>query len=158
MENQPVKGKLTIKKSGEVLSSYDKDFGYEMTDLADAEFAVYADEDIYTPDHQRDADGNRISIYAKDTLVATVTTDASGTAVVENLPLGIYRVEETKAPFGFVLNTEPQTVTFAYADQETPVVEQTAEFVNDRQKVEISVEKQDAETGKKLAVPWKMPA
>ena len=150
MENQPVKGKLTIKKSGEVLSSYDKDFGYEMTYLADAEFAVYADEDIYTPDHQRDADGNRITVYAKDTLVATVTTDASGTAVVEDLPLGTYRVEETKAPFGFALNTEPQTVTFAYADQETPVVEQTAEFVNDRQKVEISVEKQDAETGKKL--------
>ncbi|MBQ7372072.1 MAG: peptidase, partial [Blautia sp.] len=151
MENQPVKGKLTIKKSGEVLASFDKDFGYEMTSLADAEFAVYAAEDIYTPDYQRDENGNRIVIYAKDALVAMVTTGADGSAVVEDLPLGTYRIEETKAPFGFVLNTEPQTVTFAYADQETPVIGQTAEFTNDRQKVEITVEKQDVETGKKLS-------
>ena len=151
MENQPVKGKLTIKKSGEVLASFDKDFGYEMTSLADAEFAVYAVEDIYTPDWQRDENGNRIVIHAKNALVATVKTDEKGTAVVENLPLGTYRIEETKAPVGFVLNKEPQTVTFAYADQETPVIEQTAEFTNDRQKVEITVEKQDVETGKKLS-------
>lgn len=150
MENQPVKGKLTIKKAGEVLASFDKDFGYEMTSLADAEFAVYAAEDIFTPDWQRDENGNRIVIHAKDALVATVKTDENGTAVVEDLPLGTYRIEETKAPVGFVLNKEPQTVTFAYADQETPVVEQTAEFTNDRQEVEITVEKQDVETGKKL--------
>ena len=150
MENQPVKGRLTIKKAGEVLASFDKDFGYETSSLADAQFAVYATEDIYTPDYQRDEDGNRIVIHGKDALVATVTTGADGSAVVEDLPLGTYRIEETKAPFGFVLNTEPQTVTFSYADQETPVIEQTAEFTNDRQKVEICVEKQDVETGKKL--------
>ena len=151
MENQPVKGKLSIKKSGEVLASFDKDFGYEMNTLADAEFAVYAAEDIYTPDWQRGENGNRIVIHAKDALVATVKTDEKGSTVVEDLPLGSYRIEETKAPFGFVLNKEPKTVTFAYADQETPVIEQTAEFTNDRQKVEISVEKQDIETGKKLS-------
>ena len=150
MENQPVKGKLTIKKAGEVLASFDKDFGYEMTSLADAEFAIFAAEDIYTPDWQRDENGNRIMIHAKDALVATVKTDEKGSAVVEDLPLGSYRIEETKAPFGFILNKEPQTVTFAYADQEPPVIEQTAEFTNDRQKVDISVEKQDVETGKKL--------
>ena len=59
-----------------------------------------------------------------------------------------YRVIETKAPEGFVLNTEPQEVIFAYKDQKTPVIEQALEFTNDRQKVEIAVEKQDMETGK----------
>lgn len=33
-----------------------------------------AAEDICTPDHQKDADGNRIVLYAKDTLVTTITT------------------------------------------------------------------------------------
>ena len=47
----------------------------EMTSLADAEFAVYAAEDIFTPDWQRDENGNRIVIHAKDALVATVKTD-----------------------------------------------------------------------------------
>ena len=150
IENLPVKGALTIKKAGEVLTSFEKDFGYEVTSLADAEFAVYAAEDIFTPDRQLDENGNRTLVYAKDALVATVTTDVDGIAVVEDLPLGSYRIEETKAPFGFVLNEEPQTVTFTYADQETPVIEQAVEFSDDRQKVEISVEKQDAQTDKKL--------
>ena len=151
VENQPVKGELTIKKSGEVLTSFDSDFHYEERSLAGAEFAVYAAEDIFTPDYQKDPDGNRIRIYEKDTLVATVTTDDSGTAEVTDLPLGTYRVEETKAPEGFVLNTEPQEVIFSYLNQETPVIAQTAEFTDDRQEVEISVEKQDAESGKTVA-------
>ena len=58
---------------------------------------------------------------------------------------------ETSAPTGFVLNSEAQTVTFTYKDQETPVIEQTATFENERQKVEISVEKQDADTEKAIA-------
>lgn len=45
-----------------------------------------------------------------------------------------------------MLNEEAQTVTFEYKDQKTPVIEQTATFENDRQKVEVSVVKQDAET------------
>ena len=64
---------------------------------------------------------------------------------IENLPLGTYRVEETKAPEGFVLNGEAQTITFAYTDQNTPIIEQTATFENDRQKVAIAVVKKDAE-------------
>ena len=104
MENHPVKGKLTIRKSGEVLTSFDKDFGYEEVSLAEAEFAVYAAEDIFTPDYQRDEDGNRILIYAKDAQVGTVVTDETGSAVNEDLPLGTYRIEETKAPFPINLN------------------------------------------------------
>ena len=68
-------------------------------------------------------------------------TDKDGKALVENLPLGTYRIEEIKAPEGFVLNGEAQTVTFAYAGQDKPVIEQTATFENDRQKVEIAVVK-----------------
>ena len=45
-----------------------------------------------------------------------------------------------------MLNEEAQTVTFEYKDQKTPVIEQTATFENDRQKVEVFVVKQDAET------------
>lgn len=151
MEDKPVKGQLTIIKKGEVLTDYDKDFSYEEAALAGAEFTVYAAEDIYTPDHQKDADGKRIVIYAKDTQVATAVTDENGSATVGNLPLGSYYVKETKAPDGFVLNQQVQKVTFAYQDQDTPVVEQTAEFINDRQKVSISVEKQDAVTGAKVS-------
>ena len=149
-ENHPVKGKLVIHKSGETLKSFKKDFVYEETSLEGAEFEIYAAEDIFTPDHQVDEQGKRHVIYAKDTLVKTVTTNKNGEAVIKDLPLGKYRVKETKAPAGFVLNPDSQEVSFIYKDQNTPEIEEKLEFSNERQKVELSVEKQDAETGKAL--------
>ena len=149
-ENHPVKGKLVIHKSGETLKSFKKDFVYEETSLEGAEFEIYAAEDIFTPDHQVDEQGNRHVIYAKDTLVKTVATNKNGEAVIKDLPLGKYRVKETKAPSGFVLNPDSQEVSFIYKDQNTPEIEEKLEFSNERQKVELSVEKQDAETGKAL--------
>ena len=149
-ENHPVKGKLVIHKSGETLKSFKKDFVYEETSLEGAEFEIYAAEDIFTPDHQVDEQGNRHVIYAKDTLVKTVTTNKNGEAVIKDLPLGKYRVKETKAPAGFVLNPDSQEVSFIYKDQNTPEIEEKLEFSNERQKVELSVEKQGAETGKTL--------
>ena len=150
-ENHPVKGELTIVKKGEVLDGFKDDFTYQTENLEGAEFVIYAAEDIYTADFQKDDNGNRILEYAAGTLVKTVTTDKEGKAVLKNLPLGSYKIVEMSAPTGFVLNSEAQTVTFTYKDQETPVIEQTATFENERQKVEISVEKQDADTEKAVA-------
>ena len=149
-ENHPAKGKLIIHKSGETLKSFKKDFAYEETSLSGTEFAVFAAEDIYTPDHQVDEQGNRVVIYAKDTLIRKVTTDEKGEAVLTDLPLGTYLVKETKAPTGFVLNSESKEITFLYKDQDTPVVEETVEFSNKRQKVDLKVVKEDGENGKKL--------
>ena len=145
-ENHPVKGQLTIYKQGEMLASFDGQFHYEMKGLEGAEFEVYAAEDIYTADHQVDEDGNRLLYFAKDALVATVVTDADGKAVVKNMPLGKYYVKETQATEGFVLNTILQDAEFTYADQNTPVVFDEVSYTNERQKVAITVEKQDAET------------
>ena len=145
-ENHPVKGKLKIVKQGEVLDGFSKDFVYEVENLAGAVFEVYAAEDIYTADFQKDAEGNRILEYSAGELVGTVTTDENGEAYLTDLPLGSYKIVEATAPEGFVLNGEAQTVTFTYKDQETPVIEQEAVFQNERQKVEVSVVKKDAET------------
>ena len=150
-ENHPVKGKLTVYKKGEMLAGFNKDFIYEEQFLKDAVFEVYAAEDIYSPDYQKDADGNRIVVYAKDTLVTTITTGDDGMAVAENLPLGAYRVVEKTAPEGFVLNPEAAEVVFVYEGQDTPVVEQEVTIGDERQRVAITVEKQDAENSAVVA-------
>lgn len=150
-ENHPVKGKLTVYKKGEMLAGFNKDFIYEEQFLKDAVFEVYAAENIYSPDYQKDEDGNRIVVYAKDTLVTTITIGEDGMAVAENLPLGAYRVVEKTAPEGFVLNPEAAEVVFVYEGQDTPVVEQEVTVGDERQKVAIMVEKQDAENGAVVA-------
>lgn len=129
----PAVGELTVEKKGEVLdgfkggllaSSYEKEFVYKEGSLAGAKFKVYAAEDIYTADNQKDADGNRIKYYSKGDLVTTLTTGKDGKATAKNLPLGQYRVVEVEAPYGYVLNPNEQKVTFTYVDDKTPVIKE----------------------------------
>ena len=153
--DEPVVGELTVEKKGEVLDSYkgglfadceEKEFVYREGSLAGAEFAVYAAEDIYTNDYQKDENGERTKYYSEGALVATLVADENGKAVLSDLPLGTYKVVETKAPYGYVLNKEEQTVTFVYVDDKTPVIQESLTFENDRQKVDLSVLKLDKET------------
>lgn len=152
--NQPVRGELTIEKKGEILDGYEggwfadsdeKEFVYVEGGLEGAEFEVYAAEDIYTADNQLDESGNRTKYYSKDDLVGKLTTDSSGKATLSDLPLGQYRVVETKAPFGYLLDPQEQTSTFVYVDDETPVIYDTKTFQDERERVELIVEKRDAE-------------
>ncbi len=153
-EDEPVVGELTVEKKGEILDGYkgglfadseEKEFVYREGSLAGATFEVYAAEDIYTADMQTDEDGNRTRYYRKGDLVGTLTTGEDGKAGISGLPLGQYRVVETEAPYGYVLNGEEQLVTFVYVDDKTPVIYESVTFTNDRQKLDMSVIKKDAE-------------
>ena len=74
-------------------------------------------------------------------MVDTVTTDEDGTAKSKELYLGKYTVVETKAPTGMVINKEKHSVELTYAGQDVAVTETATSFVNERQKVKISLEK-----------------
>ena len=94
---------------------------------------------------QTDGDGNRTRYYRKGELVGTLTTGEDGKAGISGLPLGQYRVVETEAPYGYVLNGEEQLVTFVYVDDKTSVIHESVTFANDRQRLDMSVIKKDAE-------------
>lgn len=167
IKNKPVKGSISIHKSGEVLASvvYDTivdrilseitdenrsvDFGYEEQPLAGAVFNIIAVEDIYTPDHQTDETGNRtLEVIGgvpagKGAVVATLTTDEKGEAAIDNLPLGKYQVVEVQPPSGFAICEKPVEVSLSYEDEHTEVVYGEAEFVDARVKPELSLIKTD---------------
>ncbi len=149
--NHPVKGELRVRKKGEVLKGRGEDFQYEEEPIPGAVYEVFAAENIYTADHQRDADGNRTLEYAKGAKVGELTTGSDGEAVLRDLPLGKYRVTEKSAPEGFLRSEEEQYAQLVYIDQDTPVVTATLTFVNERQKVEITALKKDAENEAPLA-------
>ena len=93
--NHETLGKLTIRKTGEVLTGWQSapdgidpwmtgeaengNFTYETRPLAGAEYTITAAEDIYTQDRQLDNYGNRTLWYAKGDVVAVVMT-SDGTA------------------------------------------------------------------------------
>lgn len=151
---------VVIEKKGEILDSYkgglfanlkDKEFIYKEGLLAGAKFEVYAAEDIYTADMQCDENGNRNKYYSAGNLVTTVVTGKDGKATVKDLPLGKYKVVEVEAPYGYVLNSEEQVVSFAYVDDKTPVIQESVTFANARQKVDLSVVKMDGETAEHIS-------
>lgn len=158
-EDESTKGELTVIKQGELLDNYEGSlmedgkgsFVYKTGNLAGAKFDVYANEDIYTPDNQKDLNGNRIKIYSKGEKVATLVTDKSGKAVLKDLPIGAYKIIEVEAPYGFVLNEKEQIVSFRYVDDKTPVVKESATFTDDRQKISMSVVKKDSKNNEPIS-------
>lgn len=151
-KNTPQKGTITVEKTGEIFSNvtaigggYTDENGndvvlptiyqseYSVSGLSDAVFEIYADEDITTTDGTVRA--------KKDELVATLKTNSKGTATSKQLYLGKYRVVETVAPYGTVINPEPHTVELTYSGQNEKLTNTSTSFTNDRQKVEIDLTK-----------------
>ena len=106
---------------------------YKVKGLAGAVYEITADEDVITPDGTLR--------YHKGDVVDTVTTNEDGKAKSKELYLGKYTVVETKAPNGMVINKEKHSVELTYAGQDVAVTETATSFVNERQKVKISLEK-----------------
>ena len=144
------------------LSEYrDYCFSYELQPIEGAEFEIRAAEDIYSPE----GGVNATKLFSKGDLVTTLTTNADGqtwtgqedwegTEIAKGLPLGKYTITHTKAGHGFALsaeNAKPREVEIAYAGQEVPVIYRDSSFENPRQKVEIAIEKLDAEEKEPLA-------
>lgn len=158
-------GKLTIRKTGPVLTSWEEEnsdlldpqysgeawpghFVYGDRPIPYAEYTITANEDIFTGDHQVDADGNRTLWYAKGDVVAVVQTgdgtsdivtfapgrtnstydflsiihDGTVGEVTVTLPLGSYHIEETNAPYGYVGTKQSYDVVFSWDVQTNSVV------------------------------------
>ncbi len=141
--NMAQKGTVSIEKTGEVFSGVNISGEenadviyqpvYEVKGLAGAVYEITAAEDIITPDGTLR--------YAKGEVVDTVTTDENGLAKSKELYLGRYTVVEITAPEGMVINKEAHEVELTYAGQEVAVTETATSFVNERQKVTVSLEK-----------------
>lgn len=158
-------GKLTIRKTGPVLTGWEEEnsdlidpqfsgeawsghFVYEDRPIPYAEYTITANEDIFTGDHQVDADGNRTIWYAKGDVVAVVQTgdgtsdivtfapgrtnsnydflsvihDGSVGEVTVTLPLGSYHVEESTPPYGYTGTKQSYDVVFSWDNQTNSVV------------------------------------
>ncbi len=142
------KGKIQITKTGEVASSLEGNaedgyqIVYEEAGLAGVEFKVIAADDILSPDGSKGLDGQRVVIYNKDTVVATITTDAGGTATIEDLPLGKYKVQEVEAPVGYMLIENTIDANIEYDDTGAAEAEPVElEVNNTRRKFKINFSK-----------------
>lgn len=130
------KGIINVSKSGEIFSSVTQNGNvyqpvYKGTLLAGAVYQIIAAEDIITLDGTVRA--------AKGEVVDTLITGADGKASSKELYLGSYTVKEITAPYGMVLNGTVHDVVLTYAEQNVSVTDTSTLFVNERQKVAVSL-------------------
>ena len=94
--------------------------------LANAEYEIYAKEDIVTPEG--------IVKHTAGELLDTVTTNENGFAKSKELYLGTYIVKEKTAPEGYILNRTEFDVTLTYGNQTEQVIVTSMETMNANQK------------------------
>ena len=140
--NNPVKGTISIEKKGNMVTgsiAVDTEYGKQYTPvfsevgLPGAVFNIVAAEDIITPDGTVRA--------KKGAVVDTITTHETGKATSKKLYLGNYKITETTAPTGFVLDETAHPVSLVYENQDVPVVSSQIGIGNTRQQVEIELKK-----------------
>ena len=120
-ENQPVKGEIQIKKTGEVAELTDNGFEFKTDSLEGVKFGLYAQEDIIWNDKV---------IYTKDSLVEEKITDKDGNIVFDNLYLGKYYVKELSTLDNYVLDENTYEAELIYKDQYTPVIVYSESILN----------------------------
>lgn len=127
---------ISVDENGEIMESGQTTYTPVFTEnaLSGAVFQITAAEDIVTADGTTRAKAGDV--------VAEITTDENGYGETPLLYLGKYEVREIKAPFGYVLDSQPKTAELTYAGQEVSIRD-TVEtvFMNDYQGVRISLSK-----------------
>lgn len=152
VSNVHVDGIIKVTKTAPVLTGYDENGRFVYTDerIHDVKFQIIAAEDIYRADCDLTEDGELIPIYKKDEVIQVLTTDKDGYAETAKLPLGKYRVKEIYVPGGIYLDQEEIDVELKYADDDTEIVYENADFYDQRQQIEVSVYKYDKLTDKAI--------
>ncbi|MGC6767068.1 SpaA isopeptide-forming pilin-related protein [Enterococcus sp. LJL51] len=92
---QNFKGKISLTKEGEAAQT-----------IAGAEFTIYRSND-----------------QNEEVAVRVVTASEDGVIDIEGLPAGSYKIIETKAPAGYIINTQPIYFVVAPDSENDPVID-----------------------------------
>ena len=130
IKNEQPTGTLTVDKSVALRENVDTSI-VDVSDLSGIQFKLTAKENIIDK-----ADGS--TIYEKGKEVGTYNLTKEGTLKIENLPIGVYELQEIKTIDGLVLNNEKYEVKFEKIDNTTKVYTVKKEIINDTTITEFS--------------------
>ena len=138
-ENKAVKGKIAVKKTGEIFNEETSEFEKQI--LKGISFGLYAKEDIIY-------NGN--VIFRKDSKISEKITKTNGEVVFDNLYLGNYYIKEIETLPDYVLDTNRYEFNLTYKDQYTKVISSSKEILNKLKTSKLDFIKTDFSTDKPL--------
>lgn len=100
----------------------------------------------YNDDKSATIAGTSYRVTGPNSYNQTFVTDTNGKIALKGLSLGTYTFVEIQAASGYLLNSEPITVTLTYKNQNTAVITGTAEQTNAEPTANITFKKVDKET------------
>ena len=153
-KNQEQKGIVEIYKHGQQLASVSEemDFFYEDAPIEGAKFHIIAEEDIYTQELEWELLKNYeieledYLLHKKGAVIGTIVTDKNGWGYLADLSIGKYKIVEITAGNGFVLNQTEKSFEISAQDQTVNFDIYSTDYENQRQKLQIEIEKADKET------------
>ena len=130
IKNDQPTGTILIDKSVAIRENVDTSL-VDISDLSGIKFKLTAKEDVISP-----IDGS--IIYNAEQEVGTYNLTKEGKLEINELPMGIYEIQEIETLNGLVLNDTKYEVKFIQKDTVTKVYEQELDVKNDTTLIEIS--------------------
>lgn len=98
-----------------------------------AKYEIYADEDIYNKAKTK-------KFYSKGDLVATRSMNEGGeTEIVENLPLGKYKIKETFSSEGYLIDSKEYQINLEYQNQDTKIISKKVTSYEQVKKMQVHI-------------------
>lgn len=128
--NKQAIANLIVSKTIELAENIDTSL-VDLSDLSGIKFKLTAKEDILDM-----ADGS--VIYKKGTEVGTYNLNSKGELEIENLPLGVYEIQEIETLKGLALDNTKHEIVLEQKDNTTLVYDHTINITNKTITVEFS--------------------
>ena len=103
------RGKIEVNKLGEIGNFEKAELVYDYAPLEGVEFSLYADEEI------KDSMGN--VILQKGDFISNKITDGFGSAVFDNLNIGVYKLVETNTLQDYVIDSKEYIIEIKENDE-----------------------------------------
>ena len=130
IENEQPTGTVTVDKSVAIREDVDTSL-VDISDMSGIKFKLTAKEDIISP-----IDGS--VIYKAGQEVGTYNLSKEGNLEINDIPMGIYELQEIQTLDGLVLNNKKYEVKFTQKDTVTKIYEENLDIENDTTLVEFS--------------------
>lgn len=147
IKNEQPTGTIKLDKTIALREDVDTSL-IDTSDLSGIEFKLSAKEDIID-----EADGSKI--YEKGQEIKKYNLTKDGKLTIEELPMGVYEIVETKTLDGLILNTTKYEVEFEQKDLITKIYDTKLDISNDTTLVDFSktdITGQEELPGAKLSV------
>ena len=130
IENEQPTGTVIVDKSVAIREDVDTSL-VDISDMSGIKFKLTAKEDIISP-----IDGS--VIYKAGQEVGTYNLSKEGNLEINDIPMGIYELQEIQTLDGLVLNNKKYEVKFTQKDTVTKIYEENLDIENDTTLVEFS--------------------